>query len=161
MNSALRFAILLAALVFTWLAWSGLFKPLLLGLGVVAVSLTLWLSARMGLLRREVFALDLTPRMFGFWAGLLVDIVKSNFVVARIILSPSLPISPCMIRLQPPLPGQVGRATLANCITLTPSTVTVDAHRGVFLVHCLTRESARETLDSDIGERLHRALGDR
>jgi multicomponent Na+:H+ antiporter subunit E len=55
----------------------------------------------------------------------------------------------------------VGRATLANSITLTPSTVTIDAHRGLFLVHCLTRESARETRESDLGQRLQRALGDR
>ena len=81
--------------------------------------------------------------------------------MARIILSPGLPISPTLVQLEPELDGQVGRATLANSITLTPSTVTIDAHRGVFLVHCLTRESARETRESDLGQRLQRALGDR
>ena len=157
----LRLLILTAALVATWLIWSGLYKPLLLGLGVVSVALTLWLSVRMGLHRQAVFALDLVPRLLVFWAGLLVDIIKSNFVVARIILTPSLPISPTVVRLEPRLEGQVGRATLANSITLTPSTVTLDAHRGVFLVHCLTEDSARETCNSDLGEQLRRALGDR
>ena len=157
----LRLLILVVALVVTWLVWSGLYKPLLLGLGVVSVALTLWLSVRMGLHRRAVYALDLVPKLLGFWALLLVDIIKSNFVVARIILSPGLPISPTLVQLEPELEGQVGRATLANCITLTPSTVTIDAHRGVFLVHCLTENSAREMRDSDLGQRLHRALGDR
>lgn len=157
----IRLLILAVALVATWLVWSGLFKSLLLGLGVVSVGLTLWLSVRMGLHRQSVYALDLVPRLFGFWASLLVDIIKSNFEVARIILTPGLPISPTLVQLEPELEGQVGRATLANSITLTPSTVTIDAHRGVFLVHCLTEKSARETRESDLGQRLHRALGDR
>lgn len=157
----LRFLILATALVVTWLVWSGLYKGLLLGLGVVSVALVLWLCVRMGLLARPVYALDLIHRLVGYWFTLLVDIVKSNFVVARIILSPSLPISPTLIELEPELKGQVGLATMANSITLTPSTVTLDAHRGVFIVHCLTEESARNQLSSDIDERLIRALGDR
>jgi multicomponent Na+:H+ antiporter subunit E len=156
-----RLLILAAALVATWLVWSGMFKPLLLGLGAVSVALTLWLSVRMGLHQKAVFALDLVPRMLRFWFTLLVDIVRSNFIVARIILTPGLPISPTMVKLEPPLEGQVGRATLANSITLTPSTVTLDAHRGVFLVHCLTEASANEIRDGDLGDRLQRTLGDR
>jgi multicomponent Na+:H+ antiporter subunit E len=157
----LRLSILAVALVATWLVWSGLYKPLLLSLGVLSVALTLWLSVRMGLHQKAVFALDLVPRMLGFWFSLLVDIVRSNFIVARIILSPSLPISPTIVKLEPPLEGQVGRATLANSITLTPSTVTLDAHRGVFLIHCLTEASAQETRNGDLGERLRKRLGDR
>lgn len=156
-----RLVILAVALAVTWLVWSGLYKPLLLGLGVVSVALTLWLCVRMKLHQRAVFALDLVPKLLTFWAGLLVDIIKSNFMVARIILTPSLPISPTLVRLEPKLEGQVGRATLANSITLTPSTVTLDAHRGVFLVHCLTEDSARETREGDLGDRLLKALGDR
>ena len=156
-----RLLIMVVALAATWLVWSGLYKPLLIGLGVLSVALTMWLVVRMHLHQKAVFALDLVPRLVMFWAGLLVDIVKSNIVVARIILSPSLPISPTLVKLEPKLEGQVGRATLANSITLTPSTVTLDAHRGTFLVHCLTEESARETRESDLGERLLRALDDR
>lgn len=157
----MRIVILVLALAMTWLVWSGLYKPLMLALGVLSIGVTVWLCLRMGLHRKEVYALDLVPRMFGIWASLVVDVVKSNFTVARIILSPSLPISPTMVTLEPPLEGQVGRATLANSITLTPSTVTLDVHRGVFKVHCLTAESARETREGDLGERLRRALGDR
>lgn len=157
----MRILILVLALSATWLVWSGLYKPLLLGLGVLSVTLTLWLSVRMGLNRKEVFALDLVPKLLGYWARLLVDIVKSNFVVARIILSPSLPIKPTMVELEPNLNGAVARATMANCITLTPSTVTLDSHRGVFLVHCLTERSAAETRDSTLGPQLARLLGDR
>jgi multicomponent Na+:H+ antiporter subunit E len=157
----IRILILLAALTATWLVWSGLYKPLLLGLGIVSVALTLWLVVRMKLHHQAVFALDLAPRLLGFWAYLLVEVVKSNFAVARIILSPRMPIAPSLVKLEPHLEGQVGRATLANCITLTPSTVTLDAHRGVFIVHCLTEESAEATRQGEFGRRLERALGTR
>jgi multicomponent Na+:H+ antiporter subunit E len=157
----LRISILLLALALTWLAWSGLYKPLLISLGLLSVVLTFWLCWRMGLLQRSVFALDLVHRMLGFWASLLVDIVRSNLVVARIILSPRLPISPTLVQLEPGLEGQVGLATLANSVTLTPSTVTIDAHHGVMLVHCLTVDSARETRDGELDQRLRKALGDR
>lgn len=156
-----RVLILVVALAGTWLIWSGLYKPLMLGLGVLSVAVTLWLGLRMRLHDKAVFALDLVPNLVGFWVTLLVDIVKSNIMVARIILSPRLPISPSLVKLEPHLEGQVGRATMANCITLTPSTVTLDAHRGVFIVHCLTEESAAATRNSDIGKRLERALGTR
>ncbi|MEM1412845.1 MAG: Na+/H+ antiporter subunit E [Pseudomonadota bacterium] len=157
----LRVIIMIVALTVTWLVWSGLYKGLLLGLGVVSVSLTLWLSVRMGLHRKAVFSLDLIPNMITFWLWLLKEIVKSNFVVARVILSPSLPVSPTLLRLEPPLEGQVGLATMANCITLTPSTVTVDAFEGVFTVHCLTKDSAADMRASDMGARIKKAIGAR
>ena len=71
----IRLLILVVALVATWLVWSGLYKPLLLGLGVVSVALSLWLSLRLGLHHRAVFALDLVPKLLGFWASLLDDII--------------------------------------------------------------------------------------
>ena len=157
----IRLLILAVSLAATWLIWSGLYKPVVLGLGVLSVILTLWLAVRMNLLRREVFALDLAPRMVLFWLGLLVDIVKSNLVVARIILTPKMPISPRMVELEPGLEGLVGQATLANSITLTPSTVTLDNHEGRFVVHCLTEASARDTEANDLGVRVKKALGDR
>lgn len=157
----IRILILALSLSAAWLVWSGLYKPLLLGLGAASVALTLWLSIRMGLHRKEVFALDLVPRLLGFWTRLLIDIVKSNIIVARIILHPSLPISPTMVKLAPKLEGQVARATMANCMTLTPSTVTLDVHQGEFLVHCLTERSAAETRESSLAQDLQRTLGGR
>jgi multicomponent Na+:H+ antiporter subunit E len=156
-----RVIILVLALAATWLVWSGLYKGLLLGLGLASVALTLWLSIRMGLHRKAVFALDLIPNMLTFWAWLLKEIVKSNFIVARVILSPSLPVSPTLLRIEPQLEGEVGLATMANCITLTPSTVTVDAYRGVLTIHCLTRNSAAEMRKSDMGARIRKAMGAR
>ena len=156
-----RTVILAGALTATWLIWSGLYKPLILGLGVLSLAITLWVVHRMELTRKELFALDLVPRMLGFWAWLARETLKSNLNVARIILSPGLPISPTMVTIDSPATGLVGQATLANCITMTPGTLTVDAHEGLLHIHCLTTDGARDMLESDIGQRVYRALGDR
>jgi multicomponent Na+:H+ antiporter subunit E len=108
----------------------------------------------MGFFGRDVFSLHLISRLVPFWGWLGKELVKSNFEVARIVLSPRLPISPTMVTL-PALPkGRVSQAILGNAITLTPGTVTVDDHEGQLLVHCLTQNGAR---DLEAGEMNRRA----
>jgi multicomponent Na+:H+ antiporter subunit E len=156
-----RLLMLALAVVVTWLVWSGLYKPLLFGLGAVSVGLTLWLAVRMDLTNRTYFALDLLPRMLGYWAWLVKEIVISNFTIAKIILSPSLPIAPNMVKLEVPTKGPIGQATLANSITLTPCTLTIDAHDDRFIVHCLTTQSAAELEAGEMGRRVVRAVAER
>ena len=45
-------------------------------------------------------------------------------------------------------------ATLANSITLTPGTLTLDVYRGELLVHTLTREGAEELRRGEMNERV-------
>jgi multicomponent Na+:H+ antiporter subunit E len=82
---------------------------------------------------------------FLFW-----EITKANLEVVYIVLHPSLPIDPTMERISPAVPMGLPVTTLANSITLTPGTVTVDVREGKFLVHALT-QSARDGLyDGDL-----------
>lgn len=76
---------------------------------------------------------------------LLWEIAKANIEVAAIVLSPSLPIDPSMETFQPAVPGSLPVTTLANSITLTPGTITVDVRDNDFFVHTLTG-SARDAL---------------
>lgn len=155
-----RTIVLAVALIATWLIWSGIYKPLLLGLGLLSVLITLQLANRMGLTRREFFTLDLIPSMLGYWFWLLLETARANLQVTKIILSPGLPISPTMVTLKNPCKGFIGEATLANSITLTPGTLTVDAREGEFQIHCLTREGADEVMSGDMDRRVLKALGD-
>lgn len=157
----IRLVLLAIALMAVWLIWSGLFKPLLIGLGLVSVAVTLWLVHRMDLTNKAYFTLDLIPSMLGFWTWLLFEIVRSNLTVAGIILKRKMPISPTMTTLEPPTSGLVGQAMLANSITLTPGTLTVDAHQGKLQVHCLTKKGASDLVDGDMAERVAKAVGTR
>lgn len=73
-----------------------------------------------------------------FLPYLLYEVVKANLAVAYVILHPRLPIEPAFVRFDPEATEGFERAVLANAITLTPGTVTVDAGEGGFLIHSLT-----------------------
>lgn len=140
--------------ILAWLLWSGLYEPLLITLGVLSSLLVLLLARRMGFFERRVFSLHLIARLVPFWCWLGGQLVRSNLEVARVVLSPRLPISPTVVRIRALPPGPVGQAILGNAITLTPGTVTMDDHDGDLLVHCLTGEGARALLDSGMNQRV-------
>lgn len=68
---------------------------------------------------------------------LLAEIVKSNVVVASVILRPSMPIEPRLTRIRAYVGPGVQVTTLANSITLTPGTLTVRARDQNLYVHSL------------------------
>ncbi|MFV9506691.1 MAG: Na+/H+ antiporter subunit E [Oscillochloridaceae bacterium umkhey_bin13] len=69
----------------------------------------------------------------------LVSIVKSNIDVARLILRPQLKLNPGIVRIPLDVKSEVGMTLLANLITLTPGTVSVDisTDRKSIYVHCI------------------------
>jgi len=76
---------------------------------------------------------------------LVWEIVIANFQIAYVVLHPSLPIDPEMVEFDAAVWSALPVTTLANSITLTPGTVTVDVSQDHFTVHTLTRD-ARESL---------------
>jgi multicomponent Na+:H+ antiporter subunit E len=137
----------------TWLLWSGVYEPLLLGLGVLSCLLALYLAHRMGFFERGIFALHLWPRLPKFWGWLLIEIVKSNFGVASAVLRPRGAIGATIVEIDTKS-GPVGQTLLANAITLTPGTVTMDVVDGRLRVHCLTRAAADELLAGEMNRRV-------
>lgn len=147
--------ILAITLVLLWMALSGFFTPLMLGFGVFSIVLVLVISHRMDVVDQEGHPLHLRPhRLLLFWVWLLKEIVVSNLMVARLILSPKLPISPTLTRVNVRRLSIVGQVTFGNSITLTPGSLTVELEPGIATVHTLTRETADGLADSSLGERL-------
>lgn len=83
---------------------------------------------------------------------LLYEIAKANVEIAYVVLHPDLPIDPEMVEFDAAVWSALPVTTLANSITLTPGTLTVDVSRQHFTVHTLTRNS-REGLFSGTLER--------
>lgn len=75
------------------------------------------------------------PYYFGW---LLVQIVISGVHVAKILLSPSLPIETSMVRFKVNYPNPHCKMILGNSITLTPGTLTVDIRGDEFIVHAIS-----------------------
>lgn len=77
-----------------------------------------------------------------FLAMVAWEVVKANVAIIRIVLSPHMEITPCLVPVKTDLKSAGARAALANAITLTPGTITVDVKDDVLWVHALTAEMA-------------------
>ena len=64
----------------------------------------------------------------------LAPMAPVSFLV-YLVLTPSLPIRPAMVQVSTSLRSDLGRLVLANSITLTPGTLTVDVDDDVLTVH--------------------------
>lgn len=145
-------------LVAAWLLWSGIYKPLLLWLGAFSCLLSLYIAHRVGFFEQSS-GLHLLPRLPRFSLWLLVEIVKSSLEVFRLVLDPKLPISPTVVEIEAEPEGEVGQVLLANSITLTPGTVTLDVFDNRLLVHCITREGAQAIEAGDANRRIAELTG--
>jgi len=83
----------------------------------------------------------------------LFALVRANLDVAFRVLKPSLPIAPGIVRIQTSLKTPLARMLLANSITLTPGTITVDARDDVFYVHWIS------VAEQDIEQATKRIVG--
>jgi multicomponent Na+:H+ antiporter subunit E len=149
-----RMAVLSVLLAATWLLWSGMFKPLLLGLGLVSCIIAVYLSQRMHLFDHDVLSLRFAFRLVRFWAWLGREIVRSSIDVTRVVLSPGLPISPTVVEFDSRSKHPVDRATLGNSIILTPGTLTLRIDDRHFVVHALTESGAQDILDGEMDRRV-------
>ena len=94
---------------------------LLVGVGLDEAPLLLWP-------RRLLWAFAYVPVLLGY-------VVRANLDVAYRVLHPALPIRPGIVRARTSLKTPAGRVLLANSITLTPGTLTVDMQGDVLYIH--------------------------
>ncbi len=72
----------------------------------------------------------------------LIELIKSNLDVARRVVSPSLPIKPGIVEVKTSLKSPMARMILANSITLTPGTLTVDIKDDNLFIHWIEVKTA-------------------
>jgi multicomponent Na+:H+ antiporter subunit E len=84
-----------------------------------------------------------------FLPALLVAVVRANLALVAVVLDPRLPIDPSVVRIPAP-DGRFARALLANSITLTPGTLTIDVTDDELVVHALTDASRADLLDGGL-----------
>ncbi len=83
--------------------------------------------------------LKFTPASLGYTLiylfVFLIELIKSNLDVAQRVLTPSLPINPGIVKTKTVLKSKMGRMILANSITLTPGTLSVDIKDDTLYIH--------------------------
>ena len=134
--------VLFIHLAIFWLLWSGHYQIDMLAYGALSCALVVAACVRTGLLDRESLPYHMIFRSWVYLPWLLLEIVKSNIEVAKIILNPTLPMRPHILRTKASQKTDVGRVIFANSITLTPGTITLAVRRGEMVVHALADEFA-------------------
>lgn len=97
----------------------------------------------------------------GYLPWLTGRILKSGLHVSRLILSPSLPISPKLIRHETKLKSDGELVILGNSITLTPGTITVEVAPGELIVHAIDEASSTDLADGVLDDRVSRMFSTR
>lgn len=103
--------------------------------------------------------LHVSTKNVGSWlvlfVYLVVDIFKAGLQVAELAFARRLILQPHFVHYDSKLKEPMMRVSLANSITLTPGTLSVEAPaQGKFVVHALTVEAAEGLKDWHIENRL-------
>ena len=102
---------------------------------VVSILVTAIFGARFTIFTGFRFSWLAPLHILVYLANFFVALVRANFDLAIRVLSPSLPIRPAMVEVRTHLKSPLGKMLLANTITLTPGTLTVDVIGDRLLVH--------------------------
>jgi len=76
--------------------------------------------------------------------------IKANIDVMLRVINPNLPIRPGIVKVRTTLKSEMAKTFLANSITLTPGTLTIDIDGQDFYVHWInidTDDAARRTAE--------------
>lgn len=129
-------------LMIIWILINNSLDLEVLGVGfILSLSLAFIFGRRTNVLDEFKF----TPKAF-FYTGVYLfvffwDLVKSNIHVALIVLKPSLPINPGIVKTKTILKSKMARMILTNSITLTPGTLTVDIEDDILYIHWIDVKS--------------------
>ncbi len=152
--------ILFATLMLFWLMLVNSLAPDTLLIGAL-VSLIIALLYRDGLSFFTEFRW--TPKAIvagvAYYAYFFRQLVRSNLRLAAIVVDPALPIEPGILKVRTGLESRMGRLMLANSITLTPGTLTVEVDGEWLYVHCVTLgETDTESATREIAAGFERYL---
>ena len=126
------------------LTWTVELKSVLIGVGLSSILSLLFCG------QCTIFSeMKLTPKAlvytFVYIFVFLVELVKANIDVTRRVLSPALPINPGIVRVDVRVKSKMARLILANSITLTPGTFTLEVHEDRFYIHWVDVKHAEES----------------
>lgn len=131
-----RFVMTFAGLLFVWVLLTGTLNIQELAVGVLVAAGTAAISIKHLSMLDDVVLTPLLPLhlaryFFSFFKALIV----ANLDVARRVILPGMNIRPAVVRVHTELQSDLGKLWLANSITLTPGTLTVDLDGQELLIH--------------------------
>ncbi|MDK2887053.1 MAG: multicomponent Na+:H+ antiporter subunit [Thermosipho sp. (in: thermotogales)] len=90
------------------------------------------------------FPIRVIKFVFVYLPVFIWEMIKANFDVAFRVLSPSLPINPGFVKIKTNLKKDSSKLALANSITLTPGTLTLDVKEDTLFIHWISVKTLDE-----------------
>lgn len=125
-----------------WVALTSSLDPQELGVGVLVALVIAFLTGKeitkYGMKNFSYHRIQYTIRYLFvfFW-----EMIKANLDVAMRIIQPVIPINPGIVEIPTKLKSNVAKLALANSITLTPGTLTVDIIDDKLYIHWIDVKS--------------------
>jgi len=134
-----------------WLAYTSslIFEDMLVGL-VLSFLLSLFtyksfssLNSDKNLLVRFINTIKYIPLF-------IIEMIKANIDVARRVINPKLPINPGIVKVKTDLESDYAKLFLANSITLTPGTLTMDVIEDNLYIHWIDVETKDKNIQKNL-----------
>ncbi|MCK5833651.1 Na+/H+ antiporter subunit E [bacterium] len=133
-------------------------QELLVGV-LISLALALFLSNRYSDLGLPPISIKRILYSIAYIFVLFKEIIVANFDVAYRVLHPKMPIKPGIIIIKTDLKQDIAKTILANSITLTPGTFTLDIKDDKLLIHWIyVRCDGIAESTKEIGERFEKYL---
>jgi len=138
-----------------WIVFNGRFTWEIAAFGAVVSAAVYYFSVKfLGYdPKKELKALRLLPRILRYLVLVFVEIMKSNLALIRIVYGRTNEIKPRLVTFKTPLKGAY-KSILADCITVTPGTISVISEEDRLTVHALDASFAEGIEDTDFQKQL-------
>ncbi len=142
-----------------WLLLNGnvTLEIVLLGLAVTVLMALLEYTLFGYTPKTEGMLLRKAPVFCAYIPVLMWEILKAGWAVSKVVLFRRYKVTPTLVTFRTDLKTEFGRFLLANSITLTPGTITVQVKGDRLTVHCLDK-SMLDTSDDGVFQRWIRKL---
>lgn len=147
-QSAVAFCITFVIMFGIWLLLSGMFDPFHISLGIICCGLVAFFSSDLLLTLPRVSTVPgVWVRFIRYIPWLLWQVFLANLHVMYLAFHPRMRelLDPGLVQFRSNLRQDISLVTLANSITLTPGTITVNVSIfGMFTVHVIDARSGQD-----------------
>lgn len=123
------------SLMFFWILLAGWQNQEIIVGAIVSLLLTMLFPKSRELFGEFKFSFKAIISLIQFIFVFTFELIKSNLDVALRVVKPTLPINPGIVKVKTKLKSRLGRVMLANSITLTPGTLTVETDGEDYYIH--------------------------
>lgn len=126
-------------LLLFWIILNGKVTSEILIMGVAIAGFVYWLICKYFdySIKNDISIFKNTFRIIEYIFVLIWEIVKSSITVINMTFVAAIPVQPQIVFFDVPIKSEFLRVVLANSITITPGTITVDVKDNQFCVHAL------------------------